>query len=235
LGPVDFLPLPGQATIVSFDGGAGQDSAALFGSTAAETVTMTPGTATLTASGLAVFVVNAEEISARGEGGADVARLYDSSGDDTFVANPTYGQLSGAGFSNRAESFRFVTASGGTGGPDTATFHGSPGNETITATREHTRMDGATASVDARAFDKVFLFAGGGEDKATLQDSDGDDHLEAADDWAKLSYDPDHFLHLSELASLARVKAISSRGGSDTKHVGETDYLLETEGPWEAV
>ena len=71
----------------------------------------------------------------------------------------------------------------------------------------------------------------GDQDKASLYDSPGDDHRAAAADWAKLSY-LDRLVRLSDLTLLARVTAISSRGGSDMKHVDAIDYLLETIGPW---
>ncbi len=93
-------------------------------------------------------------------------------------------------------------------------------------------MQGGSTDITARSFEKVFVPAGsGGNDKATLYDSSGNDRLDAAGNWAKLSY-PDRFIHLSDLTALARVKAISSKGGQDTKHTAATDYVLETQGPW---
>ncbi len=82
--------------------------------------------------------------------------------------------------------------------------------------------------ITARSFEKTFIPAGsGGQDRATLCDSSDDDRLDAAGTWAKRSY-PDRFIHLSDSAAIARVKAISSKGGQDTKHTEATDYVLET-------
>jgi hypothetical protein len=165
-------------------------------------------------------------------GGSDLAKLYDSPGDDLFDACLAYAVFSGAGFSNRVEGFGYVTVYSDIGGSDTATLHGSAGDETITGTYEYTRLQGGTTDITARSFEKTFIPAGsGGQDKATLYDSSGDDRLDAAGTWAKLSY-PDRFIHLSDLTTLARVKAISSKGGQDTKHIDATDYVLETQGPW---
>ena len=56
-----------------------------------------------------------------GVGGDDTARLYDSTGDDTFEAGGDWGMLysGAAGFSNRADDFGAVHLYGTAGGTNT--------------------------------------------------------------------------------------------------------------------
>ena len=213
----------------------GTDAADLYDSSGNDTFVAYPSYGALYATSFYNRANYFDSVVAHSSAGNDLAKLYDSPGDDTFDAYLAYAVLSGAGFSNRVEGFRYVTAYSDMGGSDTATLHGSAGDETITGTYEYTRLQGGSTDITARSFEKTFVPGGsGGQDKATLYDSSGDDRLDAAGTWAKLSY-PDRFIYLSDLAALARVKAVSSQGGQDTKHTTAIDYVLETQGPWTAI
>jgi hypothetical protein len=212
----------------------GTDTADLYDSGGSDTFVAYPSYGALYGASFYNRANYFDSVVAHSSAGADLAKLYDSPGDDIFDAYLTYAVLFGAGFSNRADGFRYVSANSDAGGMDVANLHGSAGDETITGTYEYTRLQGGATHIMARAFEQTFLRTGGGQDKATLYDSPGDDRLAAAADWATLSY-LDRFVRLSELTSLARVTAISSRGGSDTKHVDAIDYVLETIGPWRPI
>ena len=56
----------------------------------------------------------------------------------------------------------------------------------------------------------------------------GNDHLDARDDWARIT----HPQRQSTLDGFGRVTAVSSHGGLDTKYVWAIDYVLRTRGPW---
>ena len=115
-----------------FDGGAGEDRTVVNGSTGDDTLVVHPGTATLTGNNYAVSIANTETIIVLGEGGNDHAELYDSSGDDQFVAGfddgVSYADLYGSGFYNRAEDFEsvYAYATASETDTDTAKFYDSP-------------------------------------------------------------------------------------------------------------
>ena len=63
-----------------------------------------------------------------------MAKLYDSAGNDTFIATPHSAKLYGSGFYNRAVSFRYVHAYAAAGDADVARLYDSPGDDTFVAT-----------------------------------------------------------------------------------------------------
>ncbi len=72
-------------------------------------------------------------MTANASTGNDIAILYDSQSDDSFVANPTTARLFGAGYSNRANGFDQVHANA-FGGNDTATLDAQAATMFSTAT-----------------------------------------------------------------------------------------------------
>jgi hypothetical protein len=95
-----------QYTSVAFDGGAGNDKATLTGSLDGEVAHLYPHRGTFGNEGFMVTVNEVGEIVTHGGGGEDVAYLYDSPGDDTFISRKGYGKLSGKGF--KLETFDFM-------------------------------------------------------------------------------------------------------------------------------
>ena len=75
-------------------------------------------------------------------GGADVARLYDSPGDDTFISRATSAKLFGDGFYNRAVSFPRVYAYATGGGVDRAKLYDSAGDDCLEASGNRARLSG---------------------------------------------------------------------------------------------
>ena len=213
----------------------GTDTADLYDSTGNDTFTASPSYAVMYGTAYYNRANYFESATGHRSEGTDLAKLYDSPGDDLLEAYADYVRFHGAGFSNRAEGFRSVQAFSTAGGLDTANLHGTSGDDTVTGTPDYVRLQNASVDATARGFKKNYVLSGnGGNDKATLYDSSANDRLDAAGKWARLSYS-DRFLDVSELTSLAKVTAISSKGDHDTKKVGPTDYLLETIGPWEDV
>ena len=103
-------------------------------------------------------------------GGNDMARLYDSAGNDTLQASPTSATLSGTGFSNQALSFRYVTAYASTGG-DVAHLTGSSGDDKFYGSGSTARLyDAAMAAylLDVRSFQNVDVAGGTGTNTRTL-------------------------------------------------------------------
>jgi hypothetical protein len=178
---------------IRFDGGAGGGNALTILDTAgADSVTLTPTSATF--NGVeAVAFANVQSVTARG-GNGDNATLYAGPGGATFLATPDGATLSGPGFNFTANGFSSVTAVAGStgdqaylfGGPGDDTFSSSPAAATLSGSRygpgvampliAGSGIPGSTYSNQASGFAFVSAFAGsGGTDKAYLADSTGDD------------------------------------------------------------
>ena len=204
-----------QASTVSsfeFDGGAGDDTAVLLGSAAADTAVVRPSRATLTGPGYQVAVANTADIIVMGQGGDDVGALYDSAGDDTFVATTTYARLYGNGFYNQLFAFRHVHAFSRAGGTDVAELYDSAGNDNFVAAPDYAKLYGAGFFNRAVGFRYAHAYAtAGGNDVAALYDSAGDDDFVATPDEAKL-YGDGFFNHA---VGFRWVHAYATAGGND--------------------
>ena len=137
-------------------------------------------------------------------GGVDKAEMHDSTGDDTFVGDPTQGALFNPkykesytnGFYNRAKYFEEVTAFADKGGVDLAKLYDSTGDDTLNSHPTYTELlnpaynQSYTHGFDNRveSFESVQSIGGkGGDDAANLFDSALGDLLEAETNWARLS------------------------------------------------
>ncbi len=163
---------------VAFDGLGGSDTAILTGTAGADRGILRVGSAELTGSQYRVVATGVETITARGAGGTDVVRLYDSPGDDTLIGTPTRSTLYGDGFHNTAEGFRYVHAYGNAGGKDVAELYDSAGNDVFVATPIQGNLYGERFYVRAKRFRYVHAYStAGGNDVAKMYDSAGDDVL----------------------------------------------------------
>ncbi|MEZ6092908.1 MAG: hypothetical protein R3C03_01525 [Pirellulaceae bacterium] len=117
-------------------------------------------------------------------GVGDQAFLMDSTGNDVFRGTPTFSQLTGSGFFNRANGFDYVIAlavmgdMGGTG--DQAYFYDSAGNDFLRSSPGWSSMTDEQYFFQANGFDRVIANAtngnaGGIGDQARMFDSDGND------------------------------------------------------------
>lgn len=180
---------PSTITSISFDGGAGSDTAEIRGSTGNETFAAKLASAVFTGSNYRITVANVANvaaITALGGGGTDVAKLYDSAGDDFFVATPHYGALYGEGFCNKARDFDAVHSYATDGGLDVARMYDSAGDDRLYASPVESSLYANGFYNRAKYFEEVYANAtGGGADQAFLHDSAGDDLPEAAEDWCK--------------------------------------------------
>jgi len=173
-------------TQVKIDGGGGIDSLVLVGGGAAETITLRPGSAELTADGSHVIATGIENIQFLGHQ-ADVATLYDSAGNDLLEATPQWARLSGNGFVNFVSGAGSVVAISQNGGADVARLYDSAGNDTLTAGPTTAILQGGGFANEARGFSQVTVFAtAGGYDVASLSDSAGADLLDASASYAWL-------------------------------------------------
>ena len=107
---------------VTATGEGGSDTANLYGSPGNDTLTVSPGTATMLRAGAATSTatdfVNVYGYAVDGGSDTDTATLTGTTGEDKFYGYETHGQLqniTGSTYLYRAEDFDSVTAEGGAG------------------------------------------------------------------------------------------------------------------------
>jgi subtilisin family serine protease len=167
-------------TQIAIDGGSGNDSLALSGGSAAETVWLAPKGGELTAANFRLTAAGIESIQFVGNQ-ADRAWLYDSAASDVFEATPQWARLSGAGFANDVSGVGSVVAVSQAGGGDLARLYDSAGNDVLVAGPTKATLQGSGFFNEARGFSQVVVLAtAGGYDAATLNDSAGADQLDAS-------------------------------------------------------
>lgn len=167
----------------------------MIGTTAPEIARFYPDQGTFGESGFLVTVDDVTTITAYGGGGVDEAYLYDSPGDDSYVASPGHGELSGDGFKletyDFAHNFGYATADNG--GLDTARLEDRPKSDKFKV--DWTEDDEVSAKMygggvyfnQAEAFDQIVAVMTGGTDKACLFDSAGNDILNAQRDESSMT------------------------------------------------
>jgi subtilisin family serine protease len=154
--------------------GAG-DTATLNGTAIADQGSMGLGAVSLWTSWYEANATGFATTTLNSGGGGDLVRLYDSVGDDTFVANPTSAILTGGGYTNVANGF--ARAEGiASRGNDQATLFDSAGNDTFIATSSYGALVGSGYFNAAFGFDRTRAeSSSGGTDNATMFDSAGND------------------------------------------------------------
>ena len=180
-----------MCTRVTVDGSEGGDNMAkLFTSPGEDNFLATPTYARLQGvrTGGAAYTVemtNFGSVHAYGGGGQDVARLFDSVGNDVFEASPLQGALYGTGYYNRAKNFDGVHAYAGRGN-DVATLLDSAGDDIFASNPIQGALYGLGFYNRAKLFESVTARAS----------TEADDHdlaqfvdVDAAGDYETDSYD----------------------------------------------
>jgi hypothetical protein len=180
---------------VCFRGRRGADVAELEGSAGNDVARLFPARGSLIGPGYRVSLASTENIhvQAGGGGSMDRAFLFDSPGDDRYVARAYRSDafMTGNGYSNHVQDFDRNSAIARAGGADDrAVFYDSPGDDrfVVRAYRGEAFMVGVGYRNYARGFDRNLAFArsGGDHDRVIFQDSPGDDWFEAGPDRARL-------------------------------------------------
>ncbi len=184
-GPGYVLGATGFATITASAQGGSNDIVRLFGTTGSDQFTASPTSASMAGiSTTGVAYLNRADGFERVYGYAqvgqnDVARLYDSQGDDEYLGRPKsatlHGTLEGTGYFIKAWNFDRVYAYASAGN-DTARLFDSKGNERFVATPTASSLEGDAFFHKAWHFDRVYAYArAGGDDIARLYDSQGNE------------------------------------------------------------
>ncbi|MFV0443058.1 MAG: hypothetical protein ACK5Q5_05775 [Planctomycetaceae bacterium] len=134
---------PTVPQVVSIDGRQGNDTLTITGSAGNDLARLEVGTAFVNFNGGAKFAfgTSVETVIVLGNGGNDIASLFDSAGDDVYDATPTTATLTGVGFHEEVQNFRIVNANASTGN-DTATLYDSALFDTFGGRKSGSSMDG---------------------------------------------------------------------------------------------
>jgi hypothetical protein len=206
-------------------GNGGSDSATLYPSSGSDTYVGTSGYGVLYSGVYYDRATGFSHVEVDGTAGsANMARLYDFTGNDSFTADPTSASLTdpASGASHVVKNFRTVYAYSTAGGTGTATLTaagGSAGTNTLDAYPTYASLSGTAGSGYhnvAVGFSSVTAVSFGNvNDIARLHDSPGNDTFNAYPTTATLSG-----TGFSEQAnSFRNVYAYSQAGGTDTANL----------------
>jgi subtilisin family serine protease len=175
-----------SATQFEINGGGGNDSITMTGSTGADDAALHVGFARIRSTGYSAAASNIETVQVIGGGGVDKVAFFDSAGDDHLIARQAYTTLTGAGYSHSAHGFADVEAYA-TLGFDECEMYDSAGDDHFKGKPAASTMRGAGYSRFIASFDNVYAYSNaGGNDTAELWDSPGDDVFTARPTYATL-------------------------------------------------
>lgn len=165
--------------------------------------------------------------------------MFDSSGNDTFIASPTEARLYGTGFDNRVTGFDYVNANSAYGGHDVSVLHDSDGNDTFIAKPDVSYLSGTASGSGsffnvARGFNNVQAFStAGGVDVAKFFDGSGNDRMIVRPGYSYM-YSPGSTTYINIARGFNAVEAWSTRGGSDRlDQFRGLDYAFTRYGNWD--
>jgi hypothetical protein len=116
-----LIPLP-----ITFTGGAaGSNSVTITGTSAADSLALSPAVAVLNSSET-VSLSNVQSVTGLGAAN-DAAYLYDQPGVNTFLSTPAYSVLSGNGYSLAVGGFGSIQANAGANASDSASLYDTVG------------------------------------------------------------------------------------------------------------
>lgn len=168
-------------------------------------------------------------VEAYSSGGSDLARVFDTTGNDLFEGQKDTSRLSGQAFNVLAHGFGHVIAYASEG-TDTATFVDSALRDEFHAKpwkSELFDIAGDVYTITARRFDNVRAEAtnkegtdgNGGLDIAKIWPSAADDLVEASDDWFRFYQQDGQLELLYEVVAFETVRVRETTDVSDTTDV----------------
>ncbi|GAB6187490.1 C25 family cysteine peptidase [Thermopirellula anaerolimosa] len=168
----------GTPLSVEIDVLAGSDALSLRLPAGDARLAATPDLITVTMTDLSLRAAGVENASVQAGGGVGTAELVDSTGNDTFLAGPGWGEMSGPGYRLRAEGFRYIHGYSRNGGEDVAHLYDSAGDDRLVANPQQTVLYGSNFYLRAKGFRYTHGYAvSGGNDVAQLGGSTGGDRL----------------------------------------------------------
>ncbi|MEX0726234.1 MAG: right-handed parallel beta-helix repeat-containing protein, partial [Planctomycetaceae bacterium] len=214
---VDHEVDPADIDHIEVRGLAGNDTLHIIGTPGVDNTTLHPGTVELVGTGITLVGDSFEAIDVASGGGQDRANLWDSVGDDEYVATPTSASLQGPGFINRVDGYRRAYAYSYAGGFDTVEFNDSAGNDNFVGEEARSWLTNAGVATyynSASRFDRVSAYASTGYDVAMMWDSADDDAFQVEPSLGSLSGGGFN----NRAHDFNRVYAYSYVGGVDEAH-----------------
>jgi hypothetical protein len=211
-------------------GMGGNDTATYSGSSADETMTALWNYTFVNTTSTVQYFESFKSLTVAGNGGLDIAVMYDTAGVDTFTASDTSFQYTRSGvFNNIANGYDRVYAFNYFGGFDTATLNGSSGNDRLTSINNYSVLVTPTTLQQATGFRTVIVNAGAGNDTATMHDSPGNDTLNAFAGTAELIYANGR---TARAIGFDTVNVNGTLGGTNRRNLNSPAYQLKFKGTW---
>ncbi|MFN3150589.1 S8 family serine peptidase [Bremerella sp.] len=206
-----------QVKKITFDGGAGTDSARFYGTSGKETWIFRADTMIVYGSGFTWSTDNVE-YNYGGASSNDSVTFYDTSANDTFTSSPTKSSMSSSGYKNEVTGARSVSARSIYGGIDTAMLYDSSGNDYYIGRGTDSYMLTSSSSIATYGFERTNVYSTGGNDQAYLYDSKGNDTFTSYGSSSVLSGSG----FTNTVYNYDRVLAIAMNGGNDTATFHDT-------------
>jgi hypothetical protein len=192
-------------------GSFGKDHIRFVGSENKEAIDLRRHSARITGTWFESLIYGMERIEFVGGGNEDLARFYDTPGNEVFTAQPMTAQMTGADFNNSVEATHRIYAYA-TSGIDTATLKGTADQQDhFHASPDAAKLYGNDFYLYTTDFDSVVGIATDVSDRAHLFDSPGADEFDAGATLAVLS----GATYRSTASGYAFVRAIADSGGTD--------------------
>ena len=159
-------------------GSFGHDRLQVTGSEAKEEINLRKSSATVTGTWFEIRSYGMEETTFTGGGHEDLARFYDTDGNDRFTAVPYAATMEGTGYKNQVDSVHRIYAYA-TKGQDAASLTGAVGQrDNFSVQPGDSRLYGDQFYLYASGFDAVTGNATDELDRAYMYGSTGDDQLQ---------------------------------------------------------
>ena len=175
---VSYALAAAEVELIAFDGGLGDDTARLTGTSGNEKAILHPDHGEMEGAGWKVTVAGVVSTELVGDGGLDSVQMYDSVGDDHYESAPGLTTLSGPGYLMSAADFTVCHGYGKAGGTDTAAIHGAEGERVKFKSYPDVGMGklyGGGFFSRAKFFETMEVMSHGENSLARLFDTQGDD------------------------------------------------------------
>jgi len=206
-----------QVKRITFDGGAGTDSARFYGTSGRETWIFRADTMKVYGSGFTWSTDNVE-YNYGGASATDSVTFYDTIANDSFTSSPSKASMSSSGYKNEVTGARSVLARAIYGGVDTAMLYDSSGNDYFIGRGQDSYMLSTGSSIATYGFERTNVYSTGGRDQAFLYDSKGNDTFTSYGSSSVLSGSG----YTNTVYNYDRVQAIAMNGGHDTATFHDT-------------
>ena len=180
-------------------------------------------------------------IEAFSSGEKDLARLFDTEGNDVFEGQQDVSWLRTDVFDVGVHNFRQVIGYALEGGHDAATLKDSALKDEVHLKGDKSEIfdqqsNGDVYKITARRFDAVHADGSEGEeyDRVKMWETTHDNHVEAADNWARMFAQKSEREMIYDVLAFEFVKVRASTGGNDTaKITGQLDFDLQFDPSWD--